>query len=158
LRPSGAGVHAFFPSLQRVQIERLACTDPTADGLQLARWDCRSRQEVGVEQAIVGAIHDTTVARISAQASVQPQRSRYWKTAAIDERFITQAAKMLWRYERVAWLHDRGEVVLCVDEKPHLQVLVRRVPTPPMRRGQMARREFEYKRDGTVTFLAALNV
>ena len=27
-----------------------------------------------------------------------------------------------------------------------------------MRRGQIARREFEYTRDGTVTFLAALNV
>jgi transposase len=156
--PSGAGVHAFFPSLQRVQIERIACTDPTAYGLQLARWDCRSLQEVVVEQAIVGAIHYTTVARILAQASLQPHRSRYWKTAAIDERFITQAAKILWRYERVAWLYDRGEVVLCVDEKPHLQVLVRRMPTHPMRRGQIARREFEYKRDGTVTFLAALNV
>ena len=76
----------------------------------------------------------------------------------MDERFLTQAAKILWRYERVAGLYDRGEVVLCGDEKPPLQVLVRRMPTPPMRRGQIARREFEYKREGTVTFLAALNV
>ena len=73
----GAGVRPFFPPLQRVQIERVACTDPTAYGLQLARWDCRSLQEVVVEQAIVGAIHYTTVARILAHASLQPHRSRY---------------------------------------------------------------------------------
>jgi DDE superfamily endonuclease len=158
LMRNGAGVRLFFPPLQRVHIERIACTDPAAYGLHLARWDCRSLQEVVVEQALVGAIHYATVARILAQASLQPQRRRYWKTATIDERFIAQAAKILWRYERVEWLDARDEVVLCLDEKPHLQVLVRRCPPQPMRRGQIARREFEATRDGTVTFLAALNV
>jgi transposase len=158
MTPNEAGGRPFFPPLQRVQIERIACTEPTAYGLHLARWDCRSLQEVVVEQAIVGSIHYTTVARLLAQASLQPHRSHYWKTATIDERFITQAAKILWRYERVEWLYERDEVVLCVDEKPHMQVLVRRCPPQPMRRGQMARREFEYKRDGTVNFLAVLNV
>jgi transposase len=156
--PSGAGAHPFFPPLARVQIERVACTDPAAYGPHLARWDCRSLQQVVVERAVVGSMHYTTVARILATASLQPHRSRYWKTATIDARFITLAARILWRYERVAWLYARGEVVLCVDEKPHMQVLVRRGPTQPMRRGPIARREFEYKRDGTVTFLAALNV
>jgi hypothetical protein len=141
-----------------VLIERVACTDPAAYGLQRARWDCRSRQEVVVEQAVVGAMHDTTGARILAQASLPPHRSRYWKTATSDARCITQAAKMLWRYARVEWLYERDEVVLCVDEKPQLQVLVRRHPTQPMRCGQIARREFEDKREGTVTCLVALNV
>jgi hypothetical protein len=155
---NAAGVHPFFPPLQRVQIERVACTDPGAYGLQLARWDCRSLQAVVVEQAIVGSMHDTTVARSLAHASLQPHRSRYWKTATSDERFLTQAAKILWRYERVEWLYERDAVVLCVDETPHLQVLVRRHPTRPLRGGQIARREFEDTRDGTVNFLAVLNV
>lgn len=111
-----------------------------------------------VEQAVVGAIPYTTVVRILAAASLQPHRSRYWKTATIDERFTTQAARILWRYERVVWLYERGEVVLCLDEKPHLQAVTRRVPTQSMRPGQIERREFEYTRHGTVTFLAALNV
>lgn len=111
-----------------------------------------------MEQAIVGSIHYTTVARILAQDSLQPHRSRYWKTATIDERFLTRAAKILWRYERVEWLYERDEVVMYLDEKPNMQVLVRRCPPQPMRRGQIARREFEYKRDGPVTFLAALNL
>lgn len=157
LIPSGAGAHPFFPPLERVQSERVACTNPAAYGLHLAYWDCRSLQHVVVERGVVGSIHYTTVARISASARLQPHRSRYWKTATIDERFTALAAKILWRYQRVAWLYTQGEMVLCVDEKPHMQMLVRRVPTQPMRRGQLARQEFEYKRDRTVTFLAALN-
>jgi hypothetical protein len=59
---------------------------------------------VVVEQAVVGAIHYTTVAQILAAASLQPHRRRYWKTATLDERCTRKAAKILWRYERVAWL------------------------------------------------------
>jgi hypothetical protein len=155
---SAAGVRRLFPPLARVHIERVACTDPTAYGLHLTHWDCRSLQQVVVERAVVGSIHYTTIARILAAASLQPHRSRYWKTATIDEQFTTKAARILWRYERVAWLYERGEVVLCLDEKPNLQALARNVPTQPLRPGQIERREFEYTRHGTVTFLAALNV
>jgi hypothetical protein len=101
-----------------VPIERVACTDPAADGLHLARWDCRSLQQVVVQQAVVGAIHYTTVARLLADASLRPHRSRYWKTATIDEHFVAAAAKVLWCYENAHALAERGEVVLCVDEKP----------------------------------------
>jgi hypothetical protein len=126
--------------------------------LHLARGDCRSLQQVVVERAIAGSMPYTTVARRLAAASLQPHRSRYWKTATIDERFGTQTAKILWRYERGEWLYDRGEVVLCVDEKPPMQVLVLRVATQAMSRKQSARREFEYKRNGPLTFFVALNV
>ncbi len=136
----------------------MACTEPAAYGLHVARWDCRTLQQVVIEQAIVETIHYTTVARILAAADLQPHRSRYWKTATIDEEFTARAARVLWCYERVWWLHQRGEVVICVDEKPSIQVLERRVPTRPLRAGQIRRREFEYKRHGTVTLLVALNV
>jgi hypothetical protein len=96
-----SGRPPVFSPLQRVQIERVACTAPPASGLQRARGDCRSLHEVVVEQAIGGSIHYPTVARILAQARLQPPRRRSWKTATIDERFLTQAAKMGWRYERV---------------------------------------------------------
>jgi hypothetical protein len=153
-----AGAQLFFPPLARVQIERVACTDPAAYGLHLTHWDCRSLQQVVVEQGVVDAIHYTTVAHILAAASLQPHRSRYWKTATIDEEFTTLAAKVLWCYERVTWLHERGEVVICLDEKPNIQALSRAVPRQLMQPGQIERREFEYKRHGTVTFLVAFNV
>jgi DDE superfamily endonuclease len=156
--PSAVGARPFFPPLQRVQIERMACTAPSAYGRHLARWDCRSLQQVALERAVVGAIPYTTGARLVAAASLPPHRSRYWKTATIAERFVTKAARIWWRYARGAWLYERGEVVLCWDEKPNLQALARRVPTQLMPPGQIARREFEDTRHGTVTFLAALNV
>jgi hypothetical protein len=155
---SGADGQPFFPSMQRVQIERIACTDPAAYGLHLTRWDCRTLQQVVIEQAIVDTIHYTTVARMLSCASLQPHRCRYWKTARIDEEFTIRAAKILWCYERVAWLRQRGELVISVDEKPSIQALSRLKPSQPMKAGQIARREFEYKRQGTVILLVAFNV
>jgi hypothetical protein len=93
-----------------------------------------------------------------AAASSQPHRSRYGKTVTIDERFTTKAARIVWWYARVAWLYARGDVVRRWDEKPQLQALARRVPTQPIRPGQIERREFAYQRHVRVTFLAALNV
>jgi hypothetical protein len=152
------GGRPFFPPLERVGIERVACTDPGACGRHITRWDCRTLQQVVIEQAIVETIHYTTVARILVSASLQPHRSRYWKTAAIDEEFTSRAAQILWCYERVWWLYQCGELVICVDEKPNIQALSRLKPTQPMRPGQIARREFEYKRHGTVVMLVAFNV
>jgi hypothetical protein len=106
----------------------------------MTRWDWRSLQQVVVEQAVVDSMHYTTVARILAAASLHPHRSRYWKTATSEARFVTKAAGILWRYERVASLTERGEVVLCLDEQPHLQALARRVPTQLMRCDPRARR------------------
>jgi hypothetical protein len=155
---SAGGAPPFCPPRARVHLERVACTDPAADGLHLARGGCRSLQARVVERAVVGAIPSTTVARILAAASLPPHRHRDGKTATSADRFTTQAAKMLWRSERVEWLDDRGEVGLGRDETPPRQVLVRQFPTQPMPRGQIARREFEDRLDGTVTCLVAFNV
>jgi DDE superfamily endonuclease/Homeodomain-like domain len=153
-----SGRPPVFSPLKRVQIERAACADPAAYGLHIARWDCRSLQQVVVERAIVDSIYYTTIARIWAAASLQPHRSRYWKTATVDAQFTTRAAKILWRYERAAWLYERGEVVLCLDEKPNMQAPARCVPAQSMRPGQIGRREFEYTRHGAVTFPVSFNV
>jgi hypothetical protein len=158
MMPTGRDARPRFPPLQRAQIARVACTDPAAYGLHLTRWDCRSLAEVVVEQAVVDTIHYTTVARLLKAASLRPHRSRYWKTATVDEHFTHLAAPILWCYERVEWLERRGELVLCLDEKPNLQALERRCPAQPMRPGRITRHEFEYRRHGTVNFLALLNV
>ena len=56
------------------------------------------RLDLDVSQdAVVDAMHYTTIARILADARLPPHRSRYWKTATIDERCTTRAAKILWR-------------------------------------------------------------
>lgn len=147
-----------FTPLQQVEIERVACTEPAAFDRQLTHWDCRSLAAVVIAEGIVDTIHYTTVARLLRRASLQPHRARYWKTATIDGHFTRTAARVLWCYERVEWLAARDELVICVDEKPNLQALERRCPPQPLRPGRIARLEFEYRRHGTITFLAALNV
>ena len=49
-------------------------------------------------------------------------------------------------------------VVFCVDEKSQIQALDRTQPLLPMRPGQIERRTHDYKRHGTTTLFAALNV
>ncbi len=101
-------------------------------------------------------IHPTTVGAILRAAELQPHRFRSWKTTVWDDEAVERALKILWYYERIESLWRRGEVVLCVDEKPTLQVLGRARPIDPMRPGQTERQEFEYHRHGTVNLLVGL--
>jgi hypothetical protein len=157
MRP-GAGGPEVFPSRHRVAIEHMACTAPAAYGLHLPRWDCRRLQQVVVEQAVVSSIPYPTVAHILAEASLQPHRSRYGKTARLDEEFLRLAAKVVWCYEHVEWLPGRGERVIGMDEKPQIHALRRLAPTQGLAPGRIERRECEYKRGGIVHLLVALNV
>jgi hypothetical protein len=76
-------------------------------------------------------------------AELQPRRFRYWKTTVWDAEAVEQALKILWLYERIAWLRQRGEIVLALDEKPGVQALERAAPTQGMQRKQIERQEFE---------------
>jgi len=49
-------------------------------------------------------------------------------------------------------------IVLCVDEKSQIQALDRSQPLLPMRPGQIARRTHDYKRHGTTSLFAALDI
>ena len=49
-------------------------------------------------------------------------------------------------------------VVFCVDEKSQIQALDRTQPVLPMRPGQLERRTHDYRRHGTTTLFAALEI
>jgi len=76
----------------------------------------------------------------------------------LDEEFLELAAKVLWCYAPVDWLHRPGEGGIGLDEKPNLQARRRGAPTHPRSPGHLERREFEYERTGIVHFLVAFNV
>jgi hypothetical protein len=144
--------------LERVEIEQLACCAPAGIGLQMTHWSTRSLARIAVKRGIVPRIAHSTVSLILRSATLQPHRSRYWKTPTLNEEFRERAARILWLYERVDWLLERDEIILALDEKPNLQVLERYAPTRLMRPGEIERQEFEYIRHGTVNFLVALVV
>jgi len=49
-------------------------------------------------------------------------------------------------------------VVLSIEEKTGIKDMSRKRPTKPVRSGQPERREFEYRRHGTASLLAAMDV
>jgi hypothetical protein len=110
-----------------------------------------------VADGIVRAISPAMVRRILQQVDLQPHRTRYWRTARLDQRFKERAEKVLWCYGNAERLARQGVWVVCADEIPNLQVLQRE----PIRRaipGHIEQQEFEYIRHGTVNLLLLLAV
>jgi len=61
-------------------------------------------------------------------------------------------------YQEAPALAEAGERVLSTDELSGVQALERLHPNLPLRPGQVERREFEYLRHGTATFLLSRDV
>jgi DDE superfamily endonuclease len=77
-----------------------------------------------------------------------------------DPDFRQKAGRVLDLYQRrfEGKLLHPGEFVICADEKSQLQALGRRHPTLPTGPGRPALCEFEYRRGGTLAYLAAWDV
>lgn len=149
-------IRAFFPEGERQRIEDLACQEPARVGWETTHWSQRSLAQAAADLEYVDSIHQTTVRTILREADLHPHRFRYWKTTIWHDEAIERALKILGYYERIDRLWQRSEVIICVDEKPNIQVLERAKPTQPMCAGQIERQEFEYIRHGTVNLLAGL--
>ncbi len=146
-----------FPPLQRAQIVQLACLEPIAKGLHITHWSSHDLACQAIDDGIVPTISARTVRRILNAVDLQPHRTRYWKTARLDERFKQRTEKVLWCYSNALRLAERGIWTVCVDESPNHQVLERQ----PLRRaipGSIEQQEFEYTRHGTVNMLMFLIV
>jgi transposase len=109
-------------------------------------WSTRSMaREVGLTQA---AVH-----RIWRAFGLQPHRQQTWKLSK-DPQFIDKVRDVVGLYldppERA--------VVLCVDEKSQIQALDRTAPILPMLPGTPERATHDYKRAGTSSLYAALNI
>jgi hypothetical protein len=151
-------VHLFFPPQVRRQIEKLACQPPTTVGMNILHWSTRSLELAARELELVTSIDHSTISELLRAADLQPHRFRYWKTTVWDEEAIARAIKILWYYERIEGLWQRGEVVIALDEKPNIQALERAAATQLMQPGRIERQEFEYLRHGTVNLLAGLTL
>jgi hypothetical protein len=153
---SRAGRPRELSALDRVQIEQLACCDPLGLGLELTHWSLRSLTTLARERLHRPKLAHSTVSLILRNADLQPHRSRYWKTPALNAEFVERASRILWCYEQVEHLRQRDEVILSIDEKPNLQALERSRPIQRMRSGHIERQEFEYIRHGTVNFIVVM--
>ncbi|WP_158677792.1 IS630 family transposase [Streptomyces sp. SPB074] len=96
----------------------------------------------------------STVGRVLAEAKVRPHRGRGWLNRADDDAFWAQAGAVCHLYLDI----PPGTLLVSVDEKTGIQAKSRRYPTRRTRPGQAERREFEYRRHGTVSIVAAMDV
>jgi len=91
-------------------------------------------------------------------AGLSPHRVRYWLTPAADTDRDTKIADVCSVYRSALERGQAGQRTVSTDELTHVQALERLAPDLPPRPGQVARREFEYKRHGTLSFLINFDV
>jgi transposase len=109
-------------------------------------WSTRSMaREVGLTQS--------AVLRIWQAFGLQPHRQQTWKLSK-DPQFIDKVRDVVGLYLNP----PERAVVLCVDEKSQIQALDRTAPILPMLPGVPARATHDYKRSGTSSLYAALNI
>ena len=95
----------------------------------------------------------STVQRIWRAFGLQPHRLENFKLST-DPDFVAKVRDVVGLYVSP----PAHAVVLCVDEKSQIQALDRSQPMLPMRPGQPARRSHDYKRHGTTSLFAALDI
>ena len=100
----------------------------------------------------VGISHDS-VSRIWRAFGLKPHRSETFQLPT-DPLFVEKVRDVVGLYMRP----PDNAVVLCVDEKSQIQALDRTQPVLPMQPGRTERRTPEYRRHGTTSLFAALDV
>jgi transposase len=109
-------------------------------------WSCRS-------MAKAQGVSPATVQRVWAARGLKPHLVKTFKLSN-DKRFEEKLVDVVGLYLAPP---DKA-VVLCMDEKSQIQALDRTQPSLPMKKGRAGTMTHDYKRNGTTTLFAALNV
>jgi hypothetical protein len=159
MRSLGRDGRGRFPPAEIAEVKALACELPAQTGRPLSRWSAAELAREAVARGIVCQVSGTTVWRWLAEDAIRPWAWRSWVFPR-DPEFREKAGRVLDLYER-RWEGKRlhpGEYVISADEKTGLQALARRhrlVTPAPGRPGLV---EHEYRRRGTLAYLAAMDV
>jgi transposase len=109
-------------------------------------WSTRSlAAQLGLSQS--------AVARIWRAFGLQPHRQQTWKLSR-DPQFVAKVRDVVALYLNP----PERAVVLCVDVKSQIQALDRTAPILPLLPGTPARATHDYKRFGTSSLYAALDI
>lgn len=110
------------------------------------QWSCRS-------MARAQGVSHTTVQKIWRAHGLKPHLVKTFKLSR-DPQFEDKLTDVVGLY-----LHPPDKaLVLCVDEKSQIQALDRTQPGLPLKKGRCGTLTHDYKRHGTTTLFAALNL
>jgi len=128
------------------QVEEVIVRTLESTPKDATHWSTRSMaREVGLTQS--------AVLRIWRAFGLQPHRQETWKLSK-DPQFIDKVRDVVGLYLNP----PERAVVLCVDEKSQIQALDRSAPILPMLPGTPQRATHDYKRAGTSSLYAALDL
>ena len=123
-----------------------ATLEPPPAALAVTHWSSRLLgRQLGIS--------DATVARAWRAYRVQPWRSQTFKFST-DPELEAKVRDVVGLYLDP----PQNAIVLCVDEKSQIQALNRTQPILPVRPGLPEKATHDYKRNGTTTLFAALEV
>ena len=123
-----------------------ATLQPPPESLAVTHWSSRLlAKRLG--------IGDATVARAWRKYHVQPWRRETFKFST-DPQLEAKVRDVVGLYLKP----PEKAIVLCVDEKSQIQALNRTAPILPLREGLPEKATHDYKRNGTTTLFAALEV
>ncbi len=125
------------------QVVALTLTDPPTEA---THW-------TGAMMAEAIGISVSSVQRIWRAHGLQPHRVRQFKLSN-DPDFVAKLRDVVGLYVDP----PAHAIVLSVDEKSQIQALDRTQPGLPMKKGRAGTMTHDYKRNGTTTLFAALNV
>lgn len=149
-----------FAAAVVAEVKALACELPAGSDTPLAKWSCSDLATEAVNRGILASVSASTVRRWLASDALKPWQHRSWIFPR-DPDFAVKAVRVLDLYARVFGNEPLGEhdYVLSADEKPGVQARSRIHPSAPARPGGRPMRvESEYRRHGTVAYLAAYDV
>ena len=139
-------------------MKALACELPKTYGLPLGRFSRTELHRLVIERGVSEA-SASTIWRWLHDDALKPWQQRSWMFVR-DPAFAAKAGRVLDLYQR----RFQGrrlrpdEYVICADEKTQLQALGRKHASLPPAPGRVARFEFDYKRNGTLAYLAGWDV
>ena len=134
------------PQISAEKIERIINATLQTRPPGATHWSCRTMAEKhGVSKA--------TINRIWQSHGLQPHRTKSFKLSR-DPRFLEKLTDVVGLYLNPP---DKA-LVICVDEKSQIQALDRTQPGLPLKKGRCGTMTHDYKRHGTTTLFAALEV
>jgi transposase len=112
----------------------------------MTHWSCRLMAEAQ-------EVSKSTVNNIWRSHNLKPHRTKKFKLSR-DAKFLEKLTDVVGLYLNPP---EQG-MVLCVDEKSQIQALDRTQPGLPIKKGRCGTMTHDYKRNGTTTLFAALEV
>lgn len=165
---AGRGRKAIISDEDKTYIRNLACQKPSEVGYAQELWTVRSLQnhirktcvEAGYPSLVL--IAASTVNKILNDAAIKPHKIRYYLEKR-DPEFEKKMNDVLIVYKQIEIQfetnEETGTITISYDEKPGIQAIGNVADDlPPTMKHGFVGRDSEYKRFGTVSLLAGMDL